>query len=107
MSPPLVCPRPGAAPDPNGRSCPLWPARAKVQFQGAIEAASAAPNTGLGAAVWFDMNHSYRRPGSLPTRPPLPTDFETVPIVARPIAALLAGETVAKSIIEKEVPANA
>jgi hypothetical protein len=40
------------------------------------------------------MNRSYQRPGSLPTRPPLPFDPEPVPIEARPIAALIAGEAV-------------
>lgn len=94
---PLVCPRPG--PRGAGPDCPLWEARARVQFQRSIEADGAA-RVGMGALVWASMNRDSKRPDSPPTRP--------VPIEARPIAALVRDETVAvEPAIEKEVPAHA
>lgn len=97
--PPLVCPRPG--PRGPGRDCPLWGARARVQFQESIES-DGASRRGLGAAVWFDMNRSYKRPGSLPTRPPLPVDPEPIAIEARPIAALITDEAMTAEPVEEK-----
>jgi hypothetical protein len=85
--PPNICPRPGSAPDPSGKSCPLWDARERIQFQRSIEADGAAL-ADMSSLVRDDMNISYWRREGLPTRPtpitPGPLAVPSTPFV--PIA---------------------
>jgi hypothetical protein len=84
----------------------LWDAREKIALQRSIEA-DGATRLGVGALVWADMNRNYKRPGSLPTRPPLPVDPEPIAIKARSIASLVADEAVtAEPVNEEGVPAH-
>jgi len=75
---PQVCSLPG--PHGPGSDCGLWPARERIALQRSIAADGAARLT-IGAAVWADMNRRYQRPGSLPTRPPVPAASPEPPAV--------------------------
>jgi hypothetical protein len=101
MTPPPreVCPRPGAPAGASSAPCPLWSARAKVQFQRSIEA-DAAARLGMTALVYADAaSRGFQRPVVPPTRP--------VPIEHRPLAELVETTVPVEAVAKKGALKNA
>jgi hypothetical protein len=76
---PRVCPHPNPQPVGPGPDCALAEAAARIRFQRLVELeADSWPS--LGQLVYADLNKSFRRPATPPTRPaPTPAEPVTLP----------------------------